>query len=82
MEIVKNDSKNTIKYNPNSKYEWTPEDVFQLTGEQFGIVLNALKGILNTPEAAKIFLVKKATDSLENVIVDAVNKGIMKEVIE
>lgn len=88
MKIVKNDAVVTApkaeqqKYNPNLKYEWTPEDTFQLTGEQFGIILNAFRGILNTPEAAKILLIKKANDAIESVMIDAVNNGVIKEMVE
>jgi len=39
------------QYEPNKRYTWTPEDRFELTGEEFGTMLNAFRAILNTPEA-------------------------------
>ena len=50
--------KTTTSYDPNKKYAWTPEDSFTLTGSEFGLLLNALRAILNTKEAATILLAK------------------------
>ena len=49
-----------ITYDPNKKYSWTPEDQFTLNGGEFGLLLNALRSILNTQEAAKILLANEA----------------------
>ena len=71
-----------IKYDPNKRYTWKPEDQFVLTGEQFGLMLNSLRGILSTQEAGKILLADKANDELEAVIAKAVEAGVVKEVPE
>lgn len=69
-------------YDPSKKYTWTPEDKFVLTGNQFGLVLNALRGVLNTPEASKILLASRANDAIEEVMAAAVEKDIVKEAEE
>jgi hypothetical protein len=71
-----------IKYDPNKRYTWTPEDEFVLTGDQIGLMLNSLRGILNTQEAAKILLAIKANDELEAVMAKAVEAGVVKEIPE
>jgi hypothetical protein len=71
-----------IKYDPNKKYTWKPEDQFVLTGDQFGLMLNSLRGILSTKEAGKILLADRANDELEAVIAKAVEAGVVKEIPE
>lgn len=71
-----------IKYDPSKKYTWTPNDQFVLTGEQFGLILNSLRGIISTPEAGKILLAAEANNSLEQVLAQAVEAGVVKEVPE
>lgn len=71
-----------ITYDPTKRYTWTPQDEFVLTGEQFGMILNSLRGIISTPEAAKILVAAQANDSLEAVLARAVEAGVAKEVPE
>lgn len=82
MEIVKGgkeNSDNTIKYDPSKRYTWTPEDKFEMTGEQFGRVLNAFRAVLSTPEAQKILIVNSANECIEDILANAVESGIVKE---
>lgn len=79
MEVVKNEA---VAYNPNKRYTWTPEDTFTLSGAEFGIVLNALRGILNSPEAAKILIANEANNVVEGKLAQAVEAGIVKEAEE
>ena len=67
-------------YNPNARYTWSPEDKFELTGAQFGLILNSLRAILNTEEAAKILLANEANLAIERVLTNAVEKDVVKEV--
>jgi len=69
-----------MNYDPTKMYTWTPEDKFEMTGEQFGIVLNAIRGILSTPEAARILLLDKANSAIEGMMANAVEQGIVTEV--
>ena len=45
-------------------------------------MLNALRGVLNTPEASKILLASRANDAIEEVMAAAVEKDIVKEAEE
>lgn len=71
-----------ITYDPNKKYSWSPEDQFVLSGGEFGLVLNALRGILNTQEAAKILIANQANNIIEDVLAKAVESGMVKEASE
>ena len=71
-----------IKYDPNKKYTWTPQDEFVITGEQFGLILNSLRSFISTPEASRILLAVEANDTLEKVMARAVESGVVKEAPE
>lgn len=85
MEVVK-ESIETIEpvnsYDPNKKYGWTPEDQFVMSGQEFGIVLNALRSVLNTQEAARILLANEANKAVEGVLARGVEAGMVKEIEE
>jgi hypothetical protein len=68
-----------ITYDPSKRYTWTPATEFTLTGEQFGLILNSLRGVISTPEAARILLAAQANDSLESVLAKAVESGAVVE---
>jgi hypothetical protein len=69
----------TISYDPNKRYTWTPDDSFILSGGEFGLILNALRAVLNTPEAARILIANEANKIVENTLQRAVENGIAKE---
>jgi len=71
-----------ITYDPSKKYSWTPEDTFTLSGSDFGLVLNALRAVLNTREAATILLANQANGIVESVLAGAVEAGVVKEAPE
>ena len=52
-------------YNPNSRYTWKPEDKFQITGQQFGLILNMVRSYLGTEEAGKFMLMQQTNDVIE-----------------
>ena len=70
------------QYDPNKRYTWTPEDTFELNGAQFGLILNTLRSILNTEEAAKIILAQQANSAIEAVMAAAVEADVVKEAVE
>jgi hypothetical protein len=80
MQVVKGEA--VASYDPSKKYTWTPEDQFTLSGAEFGLVLNTLRAILNTPEAAKILLANQANEVVESTLAKAVESGVVKEVTE
>ena len=89
MEIVENkinpanvadeNVKKAPRYDPSKKYRWEPGSNFLLSGEEFGLVLNSLRAILNTPEAQKILLADKANQCIDRALARAVEVGIVKE---
>ena len=72
----------TPSYDPNKKYTWTPDDSFILSGGEFGLVLNALRSVLNTPEAARILIANEANKIVEGALQRAVESGVAKETQE
>ena len=71
-----------ITYDPNKKYSWTPEDTFTLSGSDFGLLLNALRAVLSTREAATILLANQANTTIESILASAVEAGVVKEAPE
>ena len=72
----------TPKFDPTKKYTWEKNSQFVLDGEQFGMLLNALRAVVNTKEAQTILLAKQAGDVLEDTLAAAVEIGIVVEVPE
>ena len=69
-------------YDPNKRYTWTPNDKFELSGAEFGLILNALRAILSSEEAGKILLANKANEAIESALAAAVEADIVKEAPE
>lgn len=69
-------------YDPSKKYTWTPDDSFTLSGGEFGLILNALRAVLNTEEAARILIAKEANKIVEGALQRAVESGVAKEASE
>lgn len=70
------------QYDPNKRYTWGPEDKFEMNGREFGLILNSLRAILNTEEAAKILLAPQANAAIEGIMARGVESDIVKEVVE
>jgi hypothetical protein len=69
-------------YNPSSRYTWTPEDTFTLTGQQFGLFLNTVRAYLSSEEAARFQLMMQANKVIEELMIQGVETDIIKEVEE
>ncbi len=65
MEIVKDQEQQATppSYDPNKKYRWSEDDLFVVSGGEFGVLLNALRAVLNTPESQRILLAALAPTS-------------------
>ena len=70
------------QYDPNKRYTWTPEDVFTLSGKEFGLILNTVRAYLSSEEAARFQLMLQANKVLDKIISTAVEADIVKEVVE
>lgn len=68
------------EYSPNKKYQWSPSDKFEFTGEQFGRILNAFRATLSKPEAQEILRINEAHLEIEKVLAKAVEEGKAKEI--
>lgn len=66
-------------YDPTKRYTWTPDNKFEFTGAEFGLILNAFRAVLNTEEAAKILLANEANQVVEGVLAAAVEADVIKE---
>lgn len=69
-------------YDPSKKYTWSTEHQFTISGGEFGVILNALRAVTNTPEAHAIFLADRAVGAVEGILARGVEAGIVKEVEE
>lgn len=67
-------------YNPSSRYTWTPEDTFTLTGQQFGLFLNTVRAYLSSEEAARFQLMMQANEVIEKLMIAGVESDMIKEV--
>ena len=70
------------KFDPNKKYTWNMDSKFVLGGQEFGMLLNAMRAVINTKEAQTILLAKEAGDVLESTLAAAVETGVVVEVSE
>jgi hypothetical protein len=70
----------TPVYDPAKKYSWGIETKFTLNGQEFGLILNSLRSIINTEEAVKILLADKSCQVLDGVMKEAVETGRVVEV--
>ena len=69
----------TPVYDPSKKYTWKDENTFTLKGGEFGLILNTLRNILATDEAAKFMLAQQANTILEAQLSAAVSAGTVVE---
>jgi len=69
-------------YDPNKRYTWTPDDKFEISGAEFGLILNSLRATISTPEAARILLANEANQAIENALAKAVEADIVKKVVD
>ena len=71
-----------ITCDPNKKYTWTNDDQFVISGSEFGLILNTLRAVLNTPDAARILLANEANNIIEAKLAQAVENGVVVEAPE
>ena len=69
------------EYDPNAKYGWDKDTKFELSGNEFGLILNTFRTILASDEGQKILAIDKANDAIEEVLgrnVKAGNVNLLK----
>ena len=65
------------KYDPNTKYGWEAETKFELSGNEFGLILNTFRTVLQSPEAQRILIINEANKAIEAVLGRNVEAGIV-----
>lgn len=75
-------AEDAIKFDPAKKYTWGKEATFTFTGGEFGLLLNALRAVTNTPEAQALYLATEAVSVVEKSLSNAVEAGVVKELEE
>ena len=81
-EIIDLQQQQGPKFDPNKKYTWDMNAKFVLDGGNFGMLLNAMRAVINTKEAQTILLAKQAGDVLEETLAAGVESGLVVEVPE
>lgn len=66
-------------YDPNKSYSWGPDTKFVLSGQDFSLMLHALRGILSTKEATNTILAYELNKKVEEIMSVAVAEGKVVE---
>jgi len=69
-------------YDPSKKYTWPKDAKFELTGDQFGLWLNSVRGKVTSEDAMEFRLAFQANDVIENIMATGVGVGVIVEVDE
>ena len=70
------------QYDPQKRYTWKPEDKFELSGQEFGLILNLVRSYLATEEAGKFMMMQQTTDLIEKIMKQGVEGGVIVEAPE
>lgn len=86
MKIVRDDEETTATevpvYDPSKKYTWHQDAQFIISGNEFGMLLNSLRGIVSTPEARVIIHAADAANAIEAIMAKSVESGLVVEYSE
>jgi hypothetical protein len=66
-------------YDPNKTYTWGPDTKFVVSGQDFSLLLHAVRGILSTKEATNTILCYELNKKIEGMMADAVAEGKVVE---
>ena len=67
-------------YDPNKTYTWGPDTKFVISGQDFSLLLHAVRGVLSTKEATNTILCYELNKKIEAMMADAVAEGKVVEV--
>jgi hypothetical protein len=70
------------EYDPTKKYTWSNDDVFEISGRDFGLLLNTFRALLSTEQATRVLMVQRANEIAENILSEYVGKGVVQEMKE
>ena len=63
-------------------YSWNPDETFNISGREFGLILNTIRTILSTEQAQHILLANKTNEILEKIMEENVKSGKIIEKIQ
>lgn len=66
-------------FDPNKNYTWPLDASITLTGNEFGLIMNALHATISTKEAATVILAYKASKMIDDILVRTVESGVAVE---
>ena len=66
-------------FDPNKSYKWQPTDKFEVSGNDFALILNTIRAILSTEDAQKIILANEANKAAEGILGKGVEAGFVVE---
>jgi len=66
-------------YDPNKTYTWGPDTKFVISGQDFSLLLHAVRGVLSTKEATNTILCYELNKKIEALLGDAVAEGKVTE---
>lgn len=77
-KVTKQISKSN-KFEPNKAYKWNPDDIFEITGQQFASIYHALNAEVTTTAGATIAQKYEAYSVMLDVFKDGVEQGVIVE---
>lgn len=69
-----------MSYDPQKNYTWLPDDKIEITGSQFGMILNTFRSILASPLASMMRNLELANTAVEEIMAKQVENGVIKEI--
>ncbi len=70
------------QYDPNKRYTWGPDSKFELSGQDFGLILNTVRTFLATEEAGKYQLMMRTNEIIEKLMKEGVTNEVIVEAPE
>jgi hypothetical protein len=67
-------------YDPTHTYKWEKDTKFELSGEEFGMVINSLKAIAATNEAIMYQQIYQALQKVEAALSKAIEEGKVEDI--
>ena len=70
------------QYDPNKRYTWGPDSKFEISGQDFGLILNTVRTFLASEEAGKYQLMMRTNEVIEKLMEEGVTADVIVEAPE
>lgn len=67
------------QYDPNKRYTWGPDSKFEISGQDFGLILNTVRTFLASEEAGKYQLMMRTNEVIERLMEQGVTADVIVE---